>query len=540
MIGPRGSIAWGVSQMGKFIAAFGCLLALLSSTSFAQPANKLGDVTFANSGSAEAQAPFLRGLALLHNFEYDAAAEAFQAAQKADPGFAMAYWGEAMTHNHAVWLEQDTDAGRAVLSRLAPTREARAKFARTPREAAYLAAVETLYGEGTKEARDDLYAAAMERLHLDYPADVDATAFYALSLLGTAHEGRDFAIYMRAAALLEEEFPTHMHHPGVLHYLIHSYDDPVHAPLGLRAARLYSDVAAGAPHALHMTSHIFIALGMWDDVISANIDATRAENAREVARGEPAIACFHAEEWLVYGHLQKGDLKRADERIAACWQSAEVILKMRPVQARFYQGALNSYSDMMVRRAVETGEWSTDLLPKLDDNTWLATRINLAYGEALTSTADPVRLQAAADRLRDAVKKLESLPFTPGSEAQEAQVLALNKLMYEEIAALALFTSGKTDAGLAALKLAADREVAAPMDFGPPAIPKPTLELLGDLLLLSGRPVEAENAYRRALARTPGRPMVLRGLARAQAAAAKAPTSPPAVAKAPPTEAHRH
>jgi tetratricopeptide (TPR) repeat protein len=530
--------------MGKVIMALGCLLALLSSTSFAQPPQKLGEVAFANSGAAEAQAPFLRGLALLHNFEYESAAEAFKAAQNVDPDFVMAYWGEAMTHNHAVWMEQDTEAARAVLSRLAPTREARARLARTARETAYLAAVETLYGEGAKEARDDLYSAAMERLHTDYPADIDATAFYALSLLGTAHEGRDFATYMRAAALLEAEFPTNMHHPGVLHYLIHSYDDPVHAPLGLRAARLYGAVAPEAPHALHMTSHIFIALGMWDDVISANISATRSENAAEVARGEPAIACFHYEEWLVYGYLQKGDLKRADERIAACRQSAEVIHKMQPMPARFYQGALHSYSDMLVRRAVETGEWSTDLMPRLDNDTRLATRINLAYGEALTAMADPARLQAAADRLHDAVKKLESRPFTAGSEAQQAQVLAIAKLMDEEIAALALFTSGKTDAGFAALKLAVAKEVAAPMEFGPPAIPKPALELLGDLLLLAGRPVEAADAYSRALARTPGRTMVLAGLARAQAAAALPPTKaqpmqPPA-AKTPPAEAHRH
>ncbi|QTN19076.1 hypothetical protein HZ989_12710 [Brevundimonas sp. AJA228-03] len=529
--------------MGKILAALGCLLALLGSACATVPSAKLGDVTFANSGAAEAQAPFLRGLALLHNFEYEQAAEAFQEAQKADPGFAMAYWGEAMTYNHAVWMEQDTTAARAVLERLAPTRDARAGFARTPREAGYLAAIETLYGDGPKEVRDDLYAAAMEKLHTDFPTDVDATAFYALSLLGTAHEGRDFATYMRAAALLEAEFPTHVHHPGVLHYLIHSYDDPVHAPLGLRAARLYGAVAPEAPHALHMTSHIFIALGMWDEVIEANINATRAENAREIAQGQPAAACFHYEEWLVYGHLQKGDVPRADDRIAACWQTTRTISEMRPQRPRFYQAAVQSYSDMLVRRAVETGEWSSDLATRLDDDALLETRINLAYGEALTAVADPARMQAVAGRLHDLVTQLERRPATPGSEAQQAQVLRLYKVMDEEIAALALIARGDADGGLAALRLAAEHELAVPQDFGPPAIPKPTLELLGDLLLASGRPVEAEDAYRRALARTPGRRMTMLGLARAQAAAAHPSaeaSSLPQTDNAPTTEAHHH
>ena len=171
----------------------------------------------------------------------------------------MAFWGEAMTYTHPVWIQQDLAAARAVLARLGATPEARLAKAKTERERDYLRAVEILYGDGTKEERDFRYADAMAALHQRYPDDVDATAFYALSLLGTAHEGRDFAIYMRSAALLEEVFPTHQHHPGVLHYLIHSYDDPVHAPLGMRAARLYGSVAPNAGHALHMTSHIFVA-----------------------------------------------------------------------------------------------------------------------------------------------------------------------------------------------------------------------------------------------------------------------------------------
>ena len=205
-----------------------------------------GHVVFANSGAPAAQADFLLGLAMLHDFEYESAAAAFQRAERADPGFALAYWGEAMTYNHAVWMEQDLPAARAALNQLAPTASARRAKAKTEREQGYLDAVETLYGQGSKEQRDFRYEAAMAKLHDRYPDDVDATAFYALAILGTAHAGRDVATYMRAAAVLEEAWMTHRDHPGLVHYLIHSYDDPAHAPLGLRAARIYGKIAPDA------------------------------------------------------------------------------------------------------------------------------------------------------------------------------------------------------------------------------------------------------------------------------------------------------
>src|SRR5436853_6424044 len=299
------------------------ILALL--VSFAVPASaqtEVGEVSFANSGSPAAQEPFLRGLALLHNFEYPDAAEQFRAAQKIDPDFAMAFWGEAMTFTHPVWMQQDLDAARAVLARLGATAEARLAKAKTERERDYLRTLEVLYGSGTKEERDFHYADAMAALHQRYPDDVDATAFYALSLLGTAHQGRDFATYMRSAALLEEVFPTHSRHPGVLHYLIHSYDDPIHAPLGVRAARLYGGVAPNAGHALHMTSHIFVALGLWDDVIAANERAMRVVNQHRGDHGQSHKTCGHYGSWLDYALLQEQRFDEAKQQLDACRQMA--------------------------------------------------------------------------------------------------------------------------------------------------------------------------------------------------------------------------
>jgi tetratricopeptide (TPR) repeat protein len=200
-------------------------LPFLPQTANAQTAD-LGTIEFPNSGAAEAQPSFVRGVLLLHSFEYADAAEAFREAQRLDPHFAMAYWGEAMTYNHSLWGEQDREAAWEVLKRLGATTEDRLARARTEREKGYLRAVETLYGEGPKLERDRAYAEAMRRLHDSYPNDVEAKAFYSLAILGTAHEGRDHVTYMRAAGFAEEVFRDNPRHPGAAHYLIHSYDRP--------------------------------------------------------------------------------------------------------------------------------------------------------------------------------------------------------------------------------------------------------------------------------------------------------------------------
>src|SRR5207244_2927213 len=204
---------------------------------------------------------------------------------------------------------------------------------------------------GSKDERDFKYADAMAALHQRYPDDVDATAFYALALLGTSHNGRDTATYMRAAALLEDVFPAHQHHPGVLHYLIHSYDDPVHAPLGMRAARLYGAVAPDADHALHMTSHIFIAMGMWDEVIDANVRAIAIVNARRAANGKQAAHCGHYPTWLHYALLQKHRVEEAGKMVAECRADAfDPAYKSGPMDSE--ERRLAEYSVMVANQAI--------------------------------------------------------------------------------------------------------------------------------------------------------------------------------------------
>jgi hypothetical protein len=479
--------------------------------------SEVGDVAFANSGAAAAQAPFLRGLALLHNFEYPAAAEQFKKAQAIDPNFAMAYWGEAMTYTHPVWQQQDADAARAVLGRFGKTPEARLQKAPTEREKDYLRAVEILYGSGSKEERDFRFADTMAALHGRYPDDVDATAFYALALLGTAHQGRDFAIYMRSAALLEEVFPAHPRHPGVLHYLIHSYDDPIHAPLGMRAARLYGSVAPYAPHALHMTSHIFIALGMWDEVIAANERAMAVLNRQHAEQKKPHVACGHYVSWLHYAYLQERRLDAAEQELSACRQMAAGVVAAPVKTPDPDEGQVNAYAEMRLFQWIETGRWNPADALALPAGRYGEAKFLSAYGDALAaSTGDLAAFHAAAARLR--VSQRERLAEIEREKKADPAEHRYTEIVGQQIEGLERLREGKPDEGIALLKKAADAESALPLEFGPPALEKPSFELLGDELLALGRNDQAERAYRSELARAPGRTRSLQGLLRAQQA----------------------
>ncbi|HTQ79273.1 MAG TPA: hypothetical protein VMM92_04700, partial [Thermoanaerobaculia bacterium] len=312
----------------------------------------LGAVHFPTSAGAAAQAAFLRGVAALHSFWYDEAADAFREAAALEPGFALAYWGEAMTFNHPLWAEQDREAARTALARLGPDREARAAKAPTAREKGYLEAVEVLYGEGGKAERDRAYAQAMGRLATAFPDDDEAAAFRALSLLGTVQAGdpaeSQLRSRMQAAAILEELFSHHPDHPGVVHYLIHSYDDPIHAPLGLRAARIYARVAPAAPHALHMPAHIFVQLGRWQEAAASN-EAAWAASVAWVERRKLAAEKrdFHSLSWLHYAYLQEGRLQKAAETLE--------LARHATVEAPQSERIAGALAGMEARQALETG-----------------------------------------------------------------------------------------------------------------------------------------------------------------------------------------
>jgi len=507
-----------------------------------------GEVAFTNSGPPAAQADFLRGLAQLHNFEYDDAAEHFRKAQQIAPDFALAFCGEAMTQNHAVWHEEDVPAAREILNRLAPTLEARLAKAPTERERLYLSSVEVLYGEGTKDERDRRYESVLAELRRKFPEDVDGAAFSALAILGTAEHGRDFATYMRAAAVLEEVFPQHPRHPGVVHYLIHCYDDSVHAPLGLRAARIYSKTAPEAAHAQHMTSHIFLSLGMWDDVVKANETAMAVVNRARQKEGKPAAWCGHINEWLEYGYLQQGRVADARLVLEGCRQAAEKAAAAAadpksPAHAtmtgKMMSGMtpammlVGSYAEMRAHFLVDTQLWNDAVVREtLPPGDYPFTDLTFEYTNAIAAIrrGDLAATREAISRVdagRQHAKNWMKQQKMDAPQMNETLLIATDQL-----GALLAAAEGKPQDAAAQLQRIAAREHALPLEFGPPTIEAPSDELLGDLLLQLHRPAEARDAFQAALARAPGRRPVLEALARmdkeiASAAAAKEAAKPP-------------
>ena len=474
------------------------LLFVVAATAAAS-AQELGSIEFATSGSPAAQERFLKGALLLHSFEYPDAAEEFREAQRLEPGFAMAYWGEAMTDNHPLWMEQNREAARKALERLAPTKEARRAKAPTEREKMYMDAVETLYGDGEKEARDREYAAAMRRLHERFPDDLDAASFYALALLGTCERKRDAAVYMQAAAVAEDVFAKNPHHPGAAHYLIHCYDDPVHAPLGMRPARVYSKIAPAAVHALHMPSHIFFASGMWEEAAASNEQSWAASVDRAKRKGLSASDhSFHALTWLQYAYLQLG--RRGDARRT---------LGLMEADAKDGGGmTADSLDAMRAVWVVETGDCSTP--PRAD-----AARARDRFARGLCALAAN---DAAAAR-----RELEAMKSAPAEKAshehagmgyRESRDAEITSVLAKELEAKIAAASGDAASGARLAAEAAAAEDAITFDFGPPPVVKPAHELAGEILLAAGRAADARREFDASLRNAPGRSLSLLGLAR--------------------------
>jgi tetratricopeptide (TPR) repeat protein len=466
-------------------------------------ATRFGSVSFANSGAASAQPAFLRGLALLHNFQYEGAASAFRDAQQRDPGFAMAYWGEAMTYNHGIWRAQDSVKARAVLMRLGKTPADRLAKAKTPREKDYLRTLDVLYfGPGTKNGRDSAYAVETGRLAARYADDVDGQLFYSLALLSLIP--RTDSTYLRAAKLAERVMRDHPTHPGALHYVIHGYDDPAHANQGLAAARAYSKVAPDAPHAQHMTSHIFVALGMWDDVVAANEVAIGMVAKTSGPSVAPAAACGHAGLWLHYAYLQQGRLAEARRLSSACHDRTATSMD-----------AASGYAEMRLQYLVDVERPEPSLTPLVSKlsgmidltQSYATAYDNLRRGDTSTTNALIARMHTQAA----AMKGSEMAMMMP-------EMVGEANVVETELRAMADARRGKLGDAITELTRAAGQEDSLPYEFGPPPIEKPSHELLGEMLLAAGRPSDARREFEIALKRTPGRSLVLLDLARACAA----------------------
>lgn len=435
----------------------------------------------------------MRGIAWLHSFGYDQALDEFSEAQRLDPGFALAYWGEAMTHFRPIWYAHSVEAGRAALARLGPTPEVRAGKASTDRERGYLNAVEILFGPGDVRAQVTGFAAAMESLAATHPADDEAASFHALGLFGRVQILRDDPkLLTRAAGIAEQVFAHNALHPGAAHLIIHAYDDRDHAARALPAARAYARIAPASSHARHMPSHIFLQLGMWQEAAASDEAAFRVTDDWVRRTGRPlADRDYHPQTWLVYEYLQLGryaDAKRA-------------LKPFEDAMAQTKNPALeNELATLRAYYIIETRRWSE-----------IAGRSAFANIDELFAVAFGAAKLRDLDRAEAARAVLQKIATSDHDKDRRE----MGAIMERQIAGLIAMADGNRDAGLTALRSAVELEDRQPRPVGRPHPIKPSHELLGEILLDLGRPGEAKKYFERALWRGANRSLSVLGLARA-------------------------
>jgi hypothetical protein len=487
----------------------------------------LGTVDFPTSGSEKAQVHFLQGVAALHSFWYEVALEAFRESTKTEPDFMMGYWGEAMAHNHPIWGDpQETEAARKVLERIQDTSKL------TPRERVYLQAVKVLYGDGEKPARDQAYSAAMEKIYRDYPDDVEAALFYALSLMGmvSPEDPAGLQTRLRAGAIASEVYKKNPNHPGAAHYVLHAFDDPANAATGLDAARRYAAIAPDAPHALHMPSHIFLQLGMWPEAARSN-EASWAASDKWVQQKNLPVSKrdYHSLHWLLYVYLQQGRYGKAEELVAQIRQSLTEFPKDDPRNLMF---GTFTHANMAATFVAETAAWDAaeqllDSLQKTaaDSKSQTGDGANPMRAYVLAAQVPAIfarGLAAAAQGLPEAQKSIAELTARREQQAGlkepfVAQILKMTKIQELEIAAMAAATKSNFDEAISIMRQATALEEALPAPPGPPPVIKPTHELFGEILLGAKLPQEAVGQFATSLRRHKNRARSLLGAARATA-----------------------
>jgi tetratricopeptide (TPR) repeat protein len=411
----------------------------------------------------------------------------------------MAHWGLAMTEYHQLW---DPHAGPAELQRgSAEIQKARELKPGTRREKDFVEALGAFY-DGWKQrshaARANAYRDAMRGVHERNPKEQEAAIFYALTLVATASpEDKTYSNQRNAAAILEPLFAAHPDHPGVPHYLIHAYDNPVLAPQGVVAARAYSKIAPDLPHALHMPSHIFTRLGLWGDSIASNV-ASAAAARKHGGQGEE----FHALDYLVYAYLQVGRNDDA-EKIRDSLPLVENVEPSSLFKINYAKAAIRA------RCALEPGHWAEaeNLAPDSEVEPPVAA---ISHWAAALGAAHTGNLKAAREHTEQ-VRRLSELLKEKGDTYWAEQVA----IQGEEAAGWVAFAEHRTDDALRLLRMAADQEDATEKHSVTPGAVRPARELLGDLLMKMHQPKEALTAYRQVLSVAPGRRRAAEGVAEA-------------------------
>jgi tetratricopeptide (TPR) repeat protein len=456
-------------------------------------------------------------VAWLHSFGYEDAIDAFREAQKVDPSFALAYWGEALCFSQPVWFQEDVDAGRAALRKLAATPAERLARAKTPREQGYLTAVDALFGSGDTRARGLAYSEAMATLAATFPEDDEAQAFYALSLLAILPRGdASLPLRRKAGAIAEAVFDRNPKHPGAAHYIIHAYDHGALAARGLAAARAYARIAPAASHALHMPAHTFVQLGLWSEAAATDEASWNASRAWAKRRNLPPSAWdFHSLTWLQYEWLQQGRFGRAAEAIKIVDGVLQTLKPSDTIGGHHYadsaihrgsgpEALRNDRGSLRARYVIESARWQAMKgLAAFDGIDEL-----FALGFSAVKLGDRARVEAVIEEFRKV-----SAPSQPVELREQAEI------MLHEMQALDLFAQGRHVDAFAEMDTATRLQGRMPKPIGRPYPVKGADELYGELLLEAGRPRAAIEWFEKTLVRTPNRSRAVLGLARARSKA---------------------
>jgi predicted Zn-dependent protease len=470
---------------------------------------QLGTVHFPISCAASVQKPFERGVALLHSFWYEEAEKEFLDIAKDDPHCAMAHWGIAMSIWHQLWNEPDAKVIARGLEETNTAAKLEAKA--TPREQAYIAAVAAFYNNSQKSdnaARAQAYSDAMKKVYVSYPDDHEAAVFYALSLLASEpHHDATFASRKEAAAILEKLFATEPDHPGVAHYLIHAYDKPQLAELGIPAARRYAQVAPAAPHALHMPSHIFARVGLWQDDINSNL-ASVAATRKTAAMGMGGEGHqFHAMDFLFYAYMQSG--RESDAR--ALMDEVNKMPEMHDMYGVGFDPHLATEATFAALYPIEMHDWATAaaLTPMEIPGT-----ANDSFGYWAKAIGSAHLHQT--EEVRKDVHAIEIIHQKFVDQKKDFYAEGTENDLKQAQAWLA-FSAGKYDDAVAILRPMAEKEES--LGDEPQGIP--SREMIAEILLEAKRPQQALTEYQADLKFSPNRFNGLYGAARAAEAAGK-------------------
>ncbi|MEO7205216.1 MAG: hypothetical protein ABI356_10450 [Steroidobacteraceae bacterium] len=474
-------------------------LALPAALPAAQAASeRLGTVSFAVTCAPSVQAPFVRGVALLHDFWYQEAQRQFEQITKRDPSCAMAHWGVAMSFYHQIWDRPDEGT---LANGWREMQAAWAHPAKSARERAYVAALSDFYKPGPRDyqARVEAYAAAMGKLYQDYPKDTDAGAFYALALLASQAPNDDsLSLNRKAMAVLTPLFTQYPDHPGVVHYIIHACDTPALAQDGLAAAKHYGEIAASAPHAVHMPGHIFARLGMWQADIDANVGSVAASHAAESKKQSGAMDQFHSDDFLVYAYLQSGQEARAKAVLDDSAAAIAHFETMSDMGDHYMTGMFPYYrTKLPIIYNLELRDWKAAAGLQAVAGAPPETQ-TLTYWARTVAAGHLHQAQQAQANLRDYDALIAKIK--QGRHAYFADSTGARIERDEMLAWIALAEDNAADA-LKQMQAAADLQD----KVGQGEVDIPAREMLADMLLELGRPQDALVEYKNALILSPNR-----------------------------------